>query len=138
VDLKPAKRCADCDRPLSKKRKAKRRCYSCEVAHKRELSERAHDRRVQTVYGLKPGEYQKLYEAQDGKCALCRRATGRTRRLAVEHNHKLGFTREAVRGLCCKTCNRYILGFGGEDIEFYLRVVAYLRYPPAQRILGED
>lgn len=49
---------------------------------------------------LAPGEYERLLAAQDGHCALCP-ATGKTRRLHVDHDHKTG----QVRGLLCYKCN---------------------------------
>ena len=64
-------------------------------------SDRAHDARVQRVYGLRPGEYAEMYEAQDGRCAICMNKSI-TLRLAVDHNHTTG----KVRALLCRRCNR--------------------------------
>lgn len=51
--------------------------------------------------------YAKLFEAQQGKCAICEvHQDAYTRSHAVDHDHKTG----AVRGLLCLVCNRYVIG----------------------------
>jgi Recombination endonuclease VII len=113
----PGPRCATHHREVTKERKA-----------------RAHEVYVAETYGLRPGEYAELYDAQDGYCALCRRANGRTKRLAVDHDHVTG----EVRGLLCKTCNHDVLGHARDDIEFFQRCIDYLRNPPARSVLRKD
>lgn len=113
----PGPRCATCWRDETKRRK-----------------EAAHGLYVQKTYGVTEEEYRILYEAQGGRCAICRRATGKARRLAVDHNHKTG----EVRGLLCKPCNSYgIAMFARDDPEVLERAAAYLRNPPAIEILRE-
>lgn len=72
-------------------------------------ADRTHDSYVSRTYGLERGEYARILDAQDGRCAICTRRP-RARRLAVDHDHATG----AVRGLLCYTCNKFVLGF----IEF--------------------
>lgn len=87
---------------------------------------------VQRTYGLSPEEYRALYYAQGGKCYVCRRATGRSRRLGVDHDHLTG----EVRGLVCTgslsamTCNRLIAIF---TRSMLLRAAAMLSDPPPAR-----
>lgn len=128
---KPAPRCARCKGNLTKARvsKRKRTCYRCEVKAKRESAERAREARYAKMYGLRPGEYRLIYDAQGGRCAICPRAIGRTKRLAVDHDHKTGL----VRGLLCSVCNRH-LGHIRDDVETAQRIVQYLLDPPAQRV----
>jgi len=63
-------------------------------------------------YGLTPGDYDKLFEEQSGKCKIC----GTTdpgasyKYLSVDHDHETG----EVRGLLCNSCNR-ALGFFKDD-----------------------
>ncbi|MGW0682937.1 endonuclease VII domain-containing protein [Streptomyces sp. NPDC002754] len=90
----------------------------------------AHEKRVQATYGLGPGEYDRLYAFQGGKCALCRRATGATRKLAVDHDHATG----APRGLLCSPCNRHILGHARDEIAFFRRCIVYLYTTPYERM----
>jgi hypothetical protein len=81
------------------------------------------------VYGLEPGQYQQIWYAQNGVCAVCRRATGRTRRLSVDHDHKTGL----VRGLLCRPCND-VLGHLRDDLEAVARLRLYLVAPPASAL----
>lgn len=104
-------------------------CYSHFQARKKLAKSGAHERRVQREYGLKPGEYGKLYLAQGGRCAICGRGRGISKMLAVDHDHKTGL----VRGLVDATCNR-ILGDLRDDVDAARRLVAYLVEPPAKRL----
>jgi len=83
-------------------------------------------------YGLTPEQYWALYEAQGGVCYICERATGKVRRLAVDHDHQTGY----VRGLLCKPCNS-ILAHARDDVQFLQRAVWYLSYPPAHKVIGK-
>lgn len=110
------------------------RCTTCHRAKVAERKEVAHGQHVEKTYDISAEEYKILYAAQGGRCAICRRATGAARRLAVDHDHKTG----KVRGLLCKPCNRYGIGiFARDDPEVFDRAAAYLRNPPAQAILEE-
>ena len=103
------------------------------VTHMRQEKERrrraAHEKRVQKVYGLSDGDYDRLYAFQGGTCAICRRATGRTRKLSVDHDHKTGY----VRGLICRPCND-LLGHLRDDLEAVARLRLYLVAPPASQL----
>lgn len=89
---------------------------------------------LQRKYGITSDEYRALYYAQGGACYVCRKATGRTRRLGVDHDHLTG----EVRGLVCTgsisamTCNRLIAIYGREQL---LRAVAMLSDPPPARAI---
>ena len=89
----------------------------------------AHERRVPREYGLAPGEYGELYLHQKGVCAICTRATGATRNLSVDHDHRSG----RVRGLLCRPCND-LLGHLRDDADAVLRIYTYLRNPPADQL----
>src|SRR5215469_15906185 len=135
--------CQRCRNPLSKPRRqaGKRKCYRCEVAVRRESRRRAHDRAVESM-DFTAADYWALYEAQDGHCVVhnCR-AQGKSRHLAVEHDHscemghdKNRWCRACVRGLACVTHNEWI-GRAGDDPEVFDSLAAYLRNPPALEIL---
>lgn len=129
------KSCKDCLAELASgainklpKRVAKNpgpRCTTHWRAESRRRKADNHEKRVQQTYGLEKGEYAKLYIFQGGRCAICRRATGASKRLAVDHDHATG----AVRGLACSVCNR-MLGHARDKISFFRRCVLYLGYPP--------
>jgi hypothetical protein len=128
--------CARCKNTLTKKRAQtrKRYCFRCEHLTRRESKAKAHEQRVMTVYGLRPGEYDLLLKAQDGSCAVFNcRAKGVTKYLAVEHDHKLT-GRVSVRGLMCSMHNGWI-GRAGDDPRVFDSIAAYLRDPPARKVL---
>jgi recombination endonuclease VII len=136
VIAKPAKpACKDCKRTTRALSKPGPRCASCWRTEENKRKERTHGQYVEKTYGISAEDYKKLYEAQGGRCAICKRATGAARRLAVDHDHKTG----EVRGLLCKPCNRYGLGmFARDDPEIFDRAADYLRNPPARKILRND
>lgn len=105
------------------------RCASHARQRKREVKAGVHERRVQKVYGLQPGEYGRIYLSQGGTCAICQRATGATRNLSVDHDHKTGL----VRGLLCRPCND-LLGHLRDDPVAAMRIAQYLRTPPAWQL----
>lgn len=72
-------------------------------------------------YGLAPGDYDQMLEAQGGGCAICSRTCPTGRSLAVDHCHTTG----AVRGLLCADCNRS-LGMMGDSPERLRSAAAYL------------
>lgn len=110
------------------------RCYRCSKENKRLNKARAHENRVQSVYGLEPGDYDELYDAQDGLCAMCKRATGARKKLAVDHDHDIEeLGKASVRGLLCGPCNQ-IVGHARNDPAFFDRGAEYLRNPPAWRV----
>lgn len=129
-------RCKRCFHELSPKRKTEKYCFKCAKSIKQEQEDAAHDRYVCKRYGLYPGEYTKMYEAQDGHCAIknCR-ATGASKRLSVEHNHKFELgDRRGIRGLTCNPHNEQI-GVNGDDPEVFRSIAEYLENPPAQKVL---
>lgn len=98
------------------------RCATHHRRHRNAQKKRNHERMVARTYGLKPGEYERMYKEQGGVCAICRRATGATKRLAVDHDHNTGL----VRGLLCGPCNK-LVGYFRNSPEAFDRAAAYLR-----------
>jgi hypothetical protein len=130
LDPKPAcKDCGSTTRPLPF---AGPRCTTCHRARRKATSASSHERRVQAQYNLPPGGYEALYEAQGRRCAICQVATGKTKRLAVDHDHSCckGKTScgRCVRGLLCGPCNQMIGRLPMGSLE---RAIKYLKYPPA-------
>jgi len=138
--MRPPRLCKRCGKPLSKQRARQRKkyCFRDEIIVKREQSDAAHERRCESLYGLRPGDYKRLLAAQGGRCPIkgCQ-ARGISRRLSVDHDHKLGFTnRRAVRGLLCKKHNG-MLGDVADDPEVFESLADYLRNPPARKVLTD-
>lgn len=96
---------------------------------------------VKDKYGLTADDYRRLKAYQAGVCAVCARAKGTRRRLAVDHDHRcaeghpahLGCPR-CVRGLLCAQCNLYLFGRYGDDPKqlsaMFERAIRYLNSPP--------
>lgn len=101
------------------------RCTTHWRAEVRRRKAANHEKRVQETYGLAKGEYAQLYEFQVGHCAICRRATGASRKLSVDHDHETG----DVRGLLCRPCNT-MLGHARDRVDFFNRAALYLIRPP--------
>lgn len=106
------------------------RCATHWRDEKKRRKTAAHEKRVQKVYGLPPGDYDRLYEAQGGKCAICRIATGVTKALAVDHDHETGL----AYGLLCGPCNKDVMGRSRRDVAFFVRCIQYLDNPPARQL----
>lgn len=78
------------------------------------------------MYGMSPGDYDALFDIQDGVCAICQQPEtaqqkGRLRELCVDHNHKTG----QVRGLLCHKCNLAI-GHFKDDAALVAKALQYL------------
>jgi len=91
-------------------------------------------RHVQSTYTLTEDQYNALYKSQGGRCALCRRATGASKRLAVDHDHACcpgpRSCGRCVRGLVCSTCNDVLAHFRDDPVAFE-RGAAYLKQWPS-------
>lgn len=94
-------------------------CDSCgtfRVAYNRE--------RTLAKYGISGAEYDAMYAAQGGLCAICRQPDrvgiyGEV--LAIDHCHDAG----RIRGLLCSNCNRG-LGMFLDDPDRLMAAAAYL------------
>lgn len=83
-----------------------------------------------TRYGLTPEQYDALYDAQQGRCAICGvhkdRAgvgdVGGGNVLCIDHDHETG----AIRGLLCTGCNTG-LGSFGDDPANLIAALDYLQ-----------
>ena len=54
------------------------------------------------LYGVDPAEYNRMFQEQQGCCAICgKHQSSLKRALDVDHNHKTSI----VRGLLCRWCN---------------------------------
>ena len=94
---------------------------------------------VQRTYAITDDEYQAVYEAQGGVCAICRRANDRYKHLAVDHDHSCcpGSVScgKCVRALLCKPCNRDVLGHLRDDPGALRRAIDVVETHPAQAVL---
>lgn len=130
------KRCRDCP-PDARRRPVPHpgpRCATHWRAERERRALAAWDRSIRARYGIGGAEYLAILEVQGGRCFICQRATGATKRLAVDHDHATG----EVRGILCGPCNRGVVGHLRDDVDAARRVVEYLVSPPARRVLVRD
>jgi hypothetical protein len=74
-------------------------------------------------YKLTPEDWNKMFDAQDGKCLICGRHQSEfKRRFNVDHDHKTG----EIRGLLCFNCNTGLGGFH-DNVEFLEKAIQYLK-----------
>lgn len=134
-------RCKDCRAdPPGRVRAAKYpgpRCHTHHYARRKAVRKARHGSHIVETYGITPEDYRALYVAQGGRCAGCRIATGRSKALAVDHDHRCvaGHSpavgcRLCVRGLLCSTCNQ-LLGKVHDNPVRLFRLGLYLINPPS-------
>jgi hypothetical protein len=88
-------------------------------------------RRLRRKYNITDRQWHALWDAQHGKCFICRKSFSRSRLACVDHDHTSGL----VRGLLCTDCN-YELGLRHDNAEWFSRAAAYLNSPIAVDIIG--
>lgn len=108
------------------------RCATHHRDRKKALREAAHGRSILKAYGITKEQYEELYADQGGACYICQRANGKTRKLAVDHDHETGY----VRGLLCSVCNK-MLGHARDNPAMFDIAANYLRNPPAHYVIGK-
>jgi hypothetical protein len=72
---------------------------------------------IKRTFGLTPEEYDALFAAQDGVCAICQQRPA----VHIDHDHDTG----RIRGALCFGCNGG-LGQFGDDPELLRRAIDYL------------
>lgn len=117
------------------------RCKTHHLAVTKARRLAAHGKRVEANFGITPLEYWAIYQHQGGVCFICRHATGKTKRLAVDHDHRLAAEhghdpamgcQRCVRALLCGPCNQTV---GRLGIEALSRAIEVLANPPARKWL---
>jgi hypothetical protein len=116
-------------KPCSKEKRKVRYLTQTETELK-DMRERYHKNKEQyreswlkNTYGLEPGQYNEMFNAQQGCCKICNtHQTQLKRKLFVDHCHETG----AVRGLLCQPCNT-LLGQAKDDITILQNAIAYLK-----------
>lgn len=97
------------------------------------------ERHIWETYRLTAEDYWRIYEAQGGCCALCRRGKGLRKRLSVDHDHACCKTTptcgRCTRGLLDTACNK-LLGHFRDSADTFYRAADYLQNPPAREILS--
>ncbi|NKZ63011.1 hypothetical protein GTG23_07030 [Rhodococcus hoagii] len=136
--------CKDCvAEGVTTKRPAPHPGPRCVTHHRLVVKARrkaAHARRVTSTYGIGFHAYTAILDAQNGRCYICQRATGATKRLAVDHDHACcpagGSCGRCVRAILCSPCNVGVLGHLRDDIDALRRAIEVVRDHPAQAVLN--
>lgn len=115
--------CRECDNYWHRERRKRR---SPEELERDRLKNRQYSREY--IYGITPSDYVKMWEAQNGICAICKLAEtriikGTLSSLSIDHNHTTG----QIRGLLCDSCNK-IIGLLKESPELCLAMSNYIAY----------
>jgi hypothetical protein len=94
-----------------------------QIANKEYCKTRQRKYWLRDKYGITEEEYNAMFTAQNGKCAICLSdtETGKWKRFCVDHCHTTG----RVRGLLCNECNRGI-GLLKDNPTILTNAVKYL------------
>lgn len=94
-------------------------CSTCCIEYR---NTKGREKQLKRRYGITIEEYNKLFESQEGKCAICKTHVSELScNLAVDHDHNLN----KVRGLLCYNCN---MGLGRlkDNIDNLTQAINYL------------
>lgn len=109
------------------------------------------ERHLLSNYGITLNEFEAIFAAQNGLCAICKKQLGVYKtgesgfgngcRIEVDHQHGTKLPKKAtVRGLLCggrwAGCNRKLGRI--DKIEWLKNVILYLEKPPAREVLGTN
>jgi hypothetical protein len=91
--------------------------------YRRRPERKAADREahLRRQYGITIADYERMFEAQGGVCAICDEVRPEERTLHVDHDHATG----VIRGLLCFRCNN-ALGDFREEYELFRKAADYL------------
>jgi hypothetical protein len=107
------------------------------VLHPEKWKRRVRQTNLRNNYQMSLDEYDAMFEAQKGLCAICckpetSKLRGVVKRLAVDHDHSTG----KVRDLLCNACNRAI-GLMRENPEVFYKAAEYLKkHKPESATMG--
>lgn len=73
-------------------------------------------------YGLQPGEWKAMFDAQECKCGICGSLEHGGRHWHTDHCHATG----KVRGILCHSCN-HLLGGAKDKVEILIKAIGYLQ-----------
>ena len=114
--------CSTCSTEFDTTHSTAKNCE--EHRYKKSAKEKSYNRKymLKKMYGITEEDYEKMFEAQDGKCAVCLKPESSfKRKLSVDHNHETG----EIRGLLCTHCNHRIVG-RHKDAQLFYRAAKHL------------
>ena len=127
--------CRDCQRERHQRWYAKRenreRTNATVATYRHANPDKVRALNLKKCYGITPEDYDRMYDQQSGRCAICSKvclrfgtatAEQRNQVLCVDHDHTTG----KVRGLLCGHCNRGIGNFGDDHAVLHA-AIEYLK-----------
>jgi hypothetical protein len=85
------------------------------------------DTALRSTYGISLQDWEDMYDAQHGRCAICLESFG-DEQPHVDHSAKTG----QVRGLLCRLCNVGV-GHFRENPNYLRRAITYLIEAPSEQ-----
>jgi hypothetical protein len=107
-------------------------CKTCcnALGKAQRMTPRGKDFEFRSRYGIRYDDYQNMYKAQAGKCAICGEVAKHTLddarksdKLVVDHCHATG----AVRSLLCAECNKG-LGKFKDNPRLLMQAAGYIQH----------
>lgn len=97
------------------------RAYRAEYRNRPERKRAMRDLYYRRTHGISADEFDEMYEAQAGRCAICGTTPANQAQMHVDHHHASG----AIRELLCSSCNQ-ALGQMKEDPRLLRAAADYL------------
>ena len=76
---------------------------------------------IKKTYKISYEDWLKIWESQDGKCAICGESFVKPSDAHTDHNHKTG----KIRGLLCRNCN-IAVGLFKDNPELTIKATEYI------------
>jgi hypothetical protein len=111
------------DKKTGRRHSACKECDKARVKARHQANpQRTKNNDLKRNYGITLEEHTKMYEEQNGRCAICdNEGNGKWKKLCVDHCHNTG----KVRKLLCNNCNT-ALGLVGDNIDTLQKMIQYL------------
>ena len=91
------------------------------IKHKERIKEYGRRWSIKKAYNLSYKDWLKIWESQDGKCAICGEPFIKPSDAHTDHNHK----NNKIRGLLCRNCN-IAIGLFKDNPKLTTKATEYL------------
>jgi hypothetical protein len=118
-------RCEECHRFVSRRyyHSDRKRAHAKVSEWRKNNPKRVRNIALKHMHGITIEQYEQMFHAQSGKCAICMRKQEEVRKIfVVDHDHATG----KIRELLCEHCN-LILGLYKDNPVWFDSAATYLR-----------